>query len=308
MTDLTVNAIFAYEVLFILLVTYGLYKIFISLYRWYNFYNLGFAQTQETLYKYLLFDKTDIFLQLTKTFGAQTVQIHLGTVFGNSEDIKITGKISHTYPLEFEHGYLLDILSINWNSFVLTLRGMPLVLPLSKTLTGFNRILIRQIFKSPHGMYKIIACNKSLCHLTILQPYTKILEQPTKRRPTKPTRLNLKEPMYMDMANSLANHSILFTNPNIEGSRCHPNKSCVPSAVGEDGALLDRGHTSLPTTTMGDHRRSAELDQDQQPAEVRARQDIPGDTDTDVEAERLTINENGGRAHPDGDEVTSHPI
>ena len=192
-TDLTVNAIFAYEVLFILLVTYGLYKIFISLYRWYNFHNLGFAQTQETLYKYLLFDKTDIFLQLTKTFGAHTVQIHLGTVFGNPEDIKITGKISHIYPLELEHGYLLDILSINWNSYVLTLRGMPLVLPLSKTLTGFNRILIRQIFKSPHGMYKVIACNKSLCHLTILQPYTKILEQPTKRRPTKPTRLNLKE-------------------------------------------------------------------------------------------------------------------
>ena len=59
-TDLTINAIFAYEVLFILLVTYGLYKIFVSLYRWYNFHNLGFAQTQETLYKYLLFDKTDI--------------------------------------------------------------------------------------------------------------------------------------------------------------------------------------------------------------------------------------------------------
>ena len=191
-TDLTINAIFAYEVLFILLVTYGLYKIFVSLYRWYNFHNLGFAQTQETLYKYLLFDKTDIILQLTNTFGAHTVQIHLGTVFGNPEDIKITGKISHIYPLELENGYLLDILSINWNSFVLTLRGMPLVLPLSKTLTGFNRILIRQIFKSPHGMYKIIACNKSLCHLTILQPYTKILDQPTKRRPTKPTRLNLK--------------------------------------------------------------------------------------------------------------------
>ena len=191
-TDLSINAIFAYEVLFILLVTYGLYKIFISLYRWYNFHNLGFAQTQETLYKYLLFDKTDIFLQLTKTFGAHTVQIHLETVFGNPEDIKISGKISHIYPLELEHGYLLDILSINWNSFVLTLRGISLILPLSKTLTGFNRILIRNIFKSPNGMYKIIACNKPLCHLTVLQPYTKILEQPTKRRPTKPNQTQSK--------------------------------------------------------------------------------------------------------------------
>ena len=306
-TDLTINAIFAYEVLFILLVTFGLYKIFVSLYRWYNFHNLGFAQTQETLYKYLLFDKTDIILQLTKTFGAHTVQIHLGTVFGNPEDIKITGKISHIYPLELENGYLLDILSINWNSFVLTLRGMPLVMPLSKTLTGFNRILIRQIFKSPHGMYKIIACNKSLCHLTILQPYTKILEQPTKRRPTKPTRLNLKEPMYMDMENtdSMA-QSILSTNQNIENPRHNSNKSCVQS--GEHGAKLDRGYSSFPTTTVGDHRRGTELDQDLQPAEVGARPAVQGDCDTDSDAERLTIAEDGTGAYPDPTEVTGNPV
>ena len=145
-TDLTTNAIFAYEVLFIPLVTYGFYKIFVSLYRWCNFHNLGFAQTQETLYKYLLFDKTNLFLQLTSTFGARTVQIHLGTFFGNPKDIKTTGKLSDTYPLELENGYLLDIISFNWNSFILSLRGMPLVLPLNTTLTGFNRILIRGIF------------------------------------------------------------------------------------------------------------------------------------------------------------------
>ena len=118
-TDLTINAIFAYEVLFILLVTYGFYKIFVSLYNWYNFHNLGFAQTQDTLHEYLLFDKTDLFIQLTKTFGARTVQIHLGTFFGNPEDIKITGKKANKYHLELEHGYLLDILSFNWNSFIL---------------------------------------------------------------------------------------------------------------------------------------------------------------------------------------------
>ena len=127
MTDLTTNAIFAYEVLFILLVTYGFDKIFISLYKWYNFHNLGFSQTKDTLYKYLLFHKTDIYLQLTNTFGARTVQLHLGTFFGNPEDIKITGKLAEQYPLELEYGYLLDIISFNWNSFLLNLREMPLV-------------------------------------------------------------------------------------------------------------------------------------------------------------------------------------
>ena len=313
-TDLSINAIFAYEVLLILLVTYGFYKIFVSLYRWYNFHNLGFAQTQETLYKYLLFDKTDIFIQLTKTFGAHTVQIHLGTFFGNPEDIKITGKLSDIYPLELEQGYLLDILSFNWNSFILNLRGMPLVLPLSKTLTGFNRLLIRNIFKSPHGMYKIIACNKSLCHLTVLQPYTKILNQPTKRRPTKPTRLNLIEPMYMDMANTLASQTpILFTNKNIESSQYNSNmnsnfnRSCVPLDCA-NGTSLVRDFTSLPTARMGDHSRSPNLDRSQQQAEVGDRQPVPRCGDPDSEVERVDIGGRGEGPHPVTDETVGNPV
>ena len=313
-TDLLINAIFAYEVLFILLVTYGFYKIFVSLYRWYNFHNLGFAQTRETLYKFLLFDKTDIYIQLTKTFGAHTVQLHLGTFFGNPEDIKITGKLSDIYPLELEHGYLLDILSFNWNSLVLNLRGMPLVLPLSKTLTGFNRLLIRNIFKSPHGMYKIIACNKSLCHLTVLQPYTKILNQPTKRRPTKPTRLNLIEPMYMDMANSLACQSqtpILFTNKTIESSQYNLNsnfnQSCVPIDCA-NGTNLGRDFTSYPTTAMGDHPRCQEVDGSQLQPENGVRQAIPRCGDPDTEAERPNIGERSLGPHAVTDETIGNPV
>ena len=68
-TDLTINVIFAFEVFFILLVTYGFCIMFVSVYKWYNFHNLGFAQTQETLHKYLLFDKRNLFIQLTNTFG-----------------------------------------------------------------------------------------------------------------------------------------------------------------------------------------------------------------------------------------------
>ena len=217
-TDLTNNAIFAYEVLLILLVTYGLYKVLNSIHKWYNFHNLGFVQTQETLHKYLLFDKTDIFLQLTHTFGARTTQIYLGTFFGNPEDIKITGKLSDIYPLELEHGYLLDIICFNWNSFTLQLRGMPLVLPLSLTLTGFNRILTRKIFQSPDGMYKILACNKANCHLSVLQPYTKIHNKPSPkpRRPTKPLRLNLTEPLYIDMSNKSIPRTPQPTNVTIQ--------------------------------------------------------------------------------------------
>ena len=111
--------------------------------------------------------------------------------------------------------------------------------------------------------------------------------------------------MYMDMANSLAHQSILFTNQIIEGSRHNSNRSCVPIA---DGTRLDRGYASLPTATMGDHSRSAELDENQQPAEVGERQAVQGSSDTDSATDRLVINEDGEGPHPYCAEVTSNPI
>ena len=259
--DLTTNAIFAYEVLLILLVTYGLYKVLDSIYRWYNFHNLSFVQTQETLYKYLLFDKTDIFLQLTHTFGTRLTQIYLGTFFGNPEDIKITGKLSDKYPLELEHGYLLDIISFNWNSFTLQLRGMPLVLPLSLTLTGFNRIFIRKIFQSPDGMYKILACNKVNCHLTVLQPYTKIQNKtsPKPRRPTKPLRLNLTEPLYIDMTK--CPRTPQPTNVTIQQLFANPNRSCVPIDCDQTNGTdeLEKGYSSNTANSMGDQPSDANM-------------------------------------------------
>ena len=309
-TDLTTNAIFAYEVLFILLVTYGFYKIFVSLYRWYNFHNLGFAQTKETLYKYLLFDKTDIFLQLTSTFGARTVQIHLGTFFGNPEDIKITGKLSDTYPLELENGYLLDIISFNWNSFILSLRGMPLVLPLSATLTGFNRILIRSIFQSPNGMFKIIACNKANCHLIVLKPYTKIQNIPIsttiKRRPTKPLRINISEPFYMDMANNVPK-TPQPTNVTIQQLF---NQSCVPiDSELSNGTRLDRGYSSIPTNQVGDYQRSSDLDRRRSQPEI-----VRGPTLPEVSGARTTVEgpssgeERSEQSHPDSTQTIGNSV
>ena len=72
--------------------------------------------------------------------------------------------------------------------------------------------------------------------------------------------------------------------------------------------MLDRSHTSLPTATMGDNRRGAELDQNQQPEEVRERQAVPGDTDTYLEVEEANTTEDSRRAHPDSDEAVSHPV
>ena len=59
---------------------------------------------------------------------------------------------------------------------------------------------------------------------------------------------------------------------------------------------------------MGDHRRSAEVDQDQQPAEVKGRQAVQGSSNTDSATEGLANDEDGEEPHPDCVEVDGNPV
>ena len=105
---------------------------------------------------------------------------------------------------------------------------MPLVLYLSTTITSFNRIFITGIIKSSNEMFRNIACNKANCHLSVLQPYTKIQILPTtnqSKKPTKPLRLHLTEPLYIDMANNMIPKTSQPTNVTIQQLF---NQSSVP--------------------------------------------------------------------------------
>ena len=211
------NAIMGYELLLTILTVYGLYKIGRIIYKWYNFQNLGFVQTQESMVKFLTYDKTDIFLQLTNTFGAHTIQIHLGTFFGNPDDLTILGELPLVKPLELETGYIIDIISFNWKTYQLVLRDMPLTLPLSKTVSGLNKIFVRTVFKCDNGMYKLIAYNRNSLKVNILKDYCK-LQSSEIISPPKHPRLNLAEPFYMDVDNvpKIVSNAIQLQQPSPE--------------------------------------------------------------------------------------------
>ena len=112
-------------------------------------------------------------------------------------------------------------------------------------------------------MFKIIACNKTNCHLTVLQPYTKIQNLPTinkSRKPTKPLRLNLTEPMYIDVANNIPR----TPQPTHMTIQQLFNRSCVPiDSELSNGTKLNRGYSSIPASQVGDHQRSPVLDRRQ---------------------------------------------
>ena len=108
-------------------------------------------------------------------------------------------------------------------------------------------------------MFKIIACNKANCHLTVLQPHTKIqnLSSNKNRKPTKPLRLHLREPLYIDMANNIPK----TPQPINMTIQQHFNHSCFPiDSELSSGTKLDRHYSSIPAIHVGDYQKSSDLD------------------------------------------------
>ena len=137
-------------------------------------------------------------MQLTNTFGANTQQIHIGTYFGNPEDLTILGELPVVKPLELETGYIYDVLSFNWKTYKLFLRDLALTIPFSVTIFGFKRWLLRKIFKSELGMYRIIAHNPTMYKVRVLHEYTRINNHEKNKKVS-----NIEEDVYVDMSESI---------------------------------------------------------------------------------------------------------
>ena len=252
-TDLLETFVFVCEILSILLIFYLIYKLIVYIYKWMSFQNLGYVQTKETLYKFFLYDKTDIILQLTSSFGAHTIQINLGTFFGNPDDLIIRGEIPTIKPMELETGCILDIISFNWNSFNLILRELALVLPISKTITGIKRYYVRNIFKSKNGMYKIFAYNKNTYKATVIVDYTKLIVNQNSK-PLKPSRLLLEQPLY-EMLNEV-NKSVPIYDEIVTNDDCNQQENGVPAECGR----LVQHHTTTVEDHLGDDKPDGTMD------------------------------------------------
>ena len=158
-------------------------------------------------------------------------------------------------------------------------------------------------------MFKIIACNKANCHLTVLQPYTKIRNLPTNhnnRRPTKPMRLNLTEPLYIDMANNIPK-TPQPTNVTIQQLF---NRSCVPiDSELSNGTKLDKGYSSLPTSQVGDCQRNSGLDRRQSQPEIEGRPTLQKISEAHGTTERLSTCETGsGQSHTNSTQNSGNSI
>ena len=53
---------------------------------------------------------------LPQPFGAQIMQVHIGTYFGNPEDITIVGKLPEFEPITLEKHVIYDTLNFEWQN------------------------------------------------------------------------------------------------------------------------------------------------------------------------------------------------
>ena len=104
--------------LYIVAVIFGLWllkRILKYISRYYEMNNLSSIQTRKSWYNYMEFDKTHIYVQLQHPAQPVSMEIYMGTYFGNPESLLVR-KNFEDLDLEFEPKWCFDYININWNN------------------------------------------------------------------------------------------------------------------------------------------------------------------------------------------------
>ena len=107
--------------LFIVAVIFGLWilKLLVKYTcRYYEMYNLSSIETKKSWYNYMEFDKTHIYIQLQHPSQPISMELYMGTYFGNPESLKVR-KDFQDLDIEFEPKCPFDYLNIDWNNATL---------------------------------------------------------------------------------------------------------------------------------------------------------------------------------------------
>ena len=162
------------QILGVIICIYICYRIFKIIYLWYNFSAMNCYQIENSLYNYIMFEKSDMYIQFTTNFGAQLLQLKLGSYFGNPEDITLVGSLLNHDLLELEKRCWYDTLHFDWRTFQVVLRDIQISLPLEKTLYGLNRHYIRKIFHDERNLYRLLVHNRNTCKTRVLYDFTRL--------------------------------------------------------------------------------------------------------------------------------------
>ena len=137
---------------------YLLFKLTTWTFDYLNTKYLHISSTGLTCMKTLTLDKTNVYLQLYDFNTCNSINMYMGTILGNPEDIYCVGHfIAGSISLDNKSSY--DFIDLKWNTVALSLRGLELHMPQILQVSRWKKAKVRQIFKSNNSFYRIVAHN-----------------------------------------------------------------------------------------------------------------------------------------------------
>ena len=134
--------------------------LFIRLIVWiYDFLNTKFLHLNTTGLRYwktLTRDKTNIYLHLYDYTTGDSINLYLGTIFGQPEDITCEGQfVLETICLDQNPTY--DFIDLKWNTMVLSLKDLNLPMVNTLQVPRWKKTQVRKLFGSSNSYFRIVA-------------------------------------------------------------------------------------------------------------------------------------------------------
>ena len=156
--------------LFIIAVVFGLWllkKVLKYVCKYYEMNNLSSIQTKKSWYNYMGFDKTHIYVQLQHPAQPISIELYMGTYFGNPESL-IVRRNFEDLDLEFEPRWCFDYININWSNSSLPIKNLELQSPDFIQIPLIKKYLVRRMFSNEQVKFRLVAYNPSSCKIRAL--------------------------------------------------------------------------------------------------------------------------------------------
>ena len=113
------------------------------------------------------FDKTHIYVQLQHPAQPISMEIYMGTYFGNPESL-IVRENFEDLDLEFEPRWCFDYININWSNSSLAIKNLELQSPDFIQIPLIKKYLVRRMFSNEQVKFRLVAYNPSPCKIRAL--------------------------------------------------------------------------------------------------------------------------------------------
>ena len=137
---------------------YLLFKLTIWTLDYLNTKYLHISSTGLTYLKTLTLDKTNVYLQLYDFTTCESVDMYMGTILGNPEDIYREGHFI-AGSISLDQNSSCDFIDLKWNTIVLSLKDLDLQMPKILQVSRWKKSKVRQMFKSNNSYFRIVAHN-----------------------------------------------------------------------------------------------------------------------------------------------------